>query len=85
MHVNCGSGIREGLPIIMRCFFYHQFMDYVLNFGQGLFIFALFALDTRIIVLPIVRKIRHAVSRLQCDGQRRFLHGDVTGPVATKN
>ncbi len=60
-------------------------MDYVLNFGQGLFIFALFALDTRIIVLPVVRKIRRAVSRFQCDGQRRTLHGDVTEPVATKN
>ena len=51
-------------------------MDYVLNYGQGLFIFALFALDTQLIVLPIYRKVRRTL--------RNFYAGnDAPSPTAS--
>ena len=60
-------------------------MDYVLNYGQGFVIFALFALDSRIVVLPVLNRLRRTLNLLSCDRRRRLPSNGESGnprPVA---
>ena len=54
-------------------------MDYVLNYGQGFFIFGLFALDSRIVVLPVLNRIRRTLKNFVCDRRRRHTMGGESG------
>uniref|UniRef100_T1IYY0 DEP domain-containing protein n=1 Tax=Strigamia maritima TaxID=126957 RepID=T1IYY0_STRMM len=49
-----------------------EFLDGALNFGQGLLVFALFGLDSRLLVSPIIRRWRrfwYRITTLQSDDQ----------------